>query len=228
MSKGYRGSTRQCLDHWLQEMGSTPAAVERLREASPGIGNARTISDWFAKGVIPVGERLMRLQSFLGREGYHLTELDALSPEIRAVRAAIGKGMAADEAARRIGYRKIGHMYAMLNGEIAPTGDFKKRFEAFAEELLKPPTAPAQGPATSDLKRKAVQHAITLCNSLAYLLAASGMTPEDANDGDRARIADAFKKLGLAFGIDVHCKSGKTKAVPLTVKDLSQLVGEKE
>jgi hypothetical protein len=94
-----------------------------------------------------------------------------------------------------------------------PTRPERKR-----NSVAAPTATPLKG-----VRRKLIDHTISLCNSLVGLTAETGINPEDVLDGDRMQVRSALERICDAYGIEaIFPEPGKVRT-PVTAEDLNQM-----
>lgn len=75
-----------------------------------------------------------------------------------------------------------------------------------------------------DVKRRLINHAITLFNSFDRVISEAGVSPSDCTDGDRMEIQDAMKRFCEAFGIRAKFSDPSEKlSRPVTAEEITRI-----
>ncbi len=131
------GTTTECVRHYfegVQDNENDPknsALAEFLK-----IPYAPTIRRWMLGEIAPIGQLLIKVRYFLQSQGYVVTELVALDPEVALLGKWFAYGeMTIDEVATVLGYSsttgRIIQTLVVLRGESAPAGSKMRRIKRF-------------------------------------------------------------------------------------------------
>jgi hypothetical protein len=93
-----------------------------------GVGD-KTVRGWFdPKGIIPVGETLLRLYCFLDLIGYRVIEFERMPKVQRNFAELIGfRLFTAEQAFGLLGYTQTSSLFQMLQGEVGASEEKEQR-----------------------------------------------------------------------------------------------------
>lgn len=147
-----RGSTEECLAHYLQQL---PSSITRngITARKPIVRYCRctpkTIHKW-STGTVPVGMMLVRVRYFLAALGYEVEDLMDLSDEIRNFGKLIADGRLDEMTLRaRLNYRDDHAILSMLHGSRKPTPDRLEIIKQIVGQQVIPPSFTPKSDATT-------------------------------------------------------------------------------
>jgi hypothetical protein len=134
----FRGTTDECLKHLAQLSQDPTSNHRRALEEFIGTSSDSTVPRWFKGNIQPEGEYLIRLRYFFAEKlGYHVTELERLSPVVRKAGKMFAlRQKTLDELAHIFEYKTAGkrkHMLAVLRGANGLSPDKIKRVSAILD-----------------------------------------------------------------------------------------------
>lgn len=98
----FKGTTKECLAHIVQEQGHETVRRALLAYTS---ASRKAVSDWLKEKSSPLSLHFIKVRSFLQRAGYTVTDYEALPPELKKLSDLLGRGVITPEQANEaLGY----------------------------------------------------------------------------------------------------------------------------
>lgn len=127
-----QGSTEECFREFIASYrANNDGSIADLKRELSKVTGAKegSAEDWIYNVYFPTGERLVFLRFFLEERGYHISELEAMQTEAKALAKLINNAvLSTKNMAEMLGYKDISDFYGILHGKIHLRG--KKLEEA--------------------------------------------------------------------------------------------------
>lgn len=153
----FRGTLLECLRHYGELLPMGQKGIHESLAEFCGVG-ADTAYRWVRGKHPPLGENIFRCAAFLQSRGYHVNELQKLSPAVcKAVMMVARREVTADALQEALGVNRK-TVLQILHGRRGMSKKVRRRLERFVAGGTKQETSPAsayQEPKTVDREASA-------------------------------------------------------------------------